>query len=79
MDIHLGMPEQVEDLAHQEFRSVVLHPSFACVMAASAVRRGDYSFHSYARLGAAESAEKLAKETPGVVRVVNNLKVGSGR
>jgi FPC/CPF motif-containing protein YcgG len=54
------MTEPVEDLAHQEFRAVVLNPSFACVLGASAVRRGDYRFHSYPRLGSPESADTLA-------------------
>lgn len=52
----------MEDLAHQEFRTVVLNPSFACVFGASAVRRGDYHFHSYPRLGAPESADTLATD-----------------
>jgi FPC/CPF motif-containing protein YcgG len=54
------MPEPVEQLAHEEFRTMVLNPSFACVLGASAVRRGDYRFHSYPRLGSAESADALA-------------------
>lgn len=54
------MIQAVEDLAHEEFRTVVLNPSFACVLGASAVRRGDYRFHSYPRLGSPESADALA-------------------
>jgi FPC/CPF motif-containing protein YcgG len=54
------MTEPVEYLAHQEFRAVVLNPSFACMLGASAVRRGDYRFHSYPRLGSPESADTLA-------------------
>jgi FPC/CPF motif-containing protein YcgG len=54
------MTEAVKDLAHQEFRTVVLNPSFACMLGASAVRRGDYRFHSYPRLGFPESADALS-------------------
>jgi FPC/CPF motif-containing protein YcgG len=54
------MAEPVQELAHEEFRTVVLNPSFACILGASAVRKGDYRFHSYPRLGSPESTDALA-------------------
>lgn len=61
------MMEPVEDLAHEEFRAVVLNPSFACVLGASAVRRGDYRFHSYPCLGSPKSADALADDLTAFV------------
>jgi FPC/CPF motif-containing protein YcgG len=56
------MIQPVEDLAHEEFRAVVLSQSFACVLGASAVRSGRYRFHSYSRLGDRDSASAVAAD-----------------
>ncbi|MFB7258682.1 guanitoxin biosynthesis heme-dependent pre-guanitoxin N-hydroxylase GntA [Streptomyces nojiriensis] len=47
--------------AHEEFRSLVLGGTFPCLGGASALRRGQYRFGWYPRLGSAEAVSTCAE------------------
>jgi FPC/CPF motif-containing protein YcgG len=52
----------VASLIHDQFRSLVLHPSFSCLGAKSALRSGSYQLGIYDELGSAEATRGLARD-----------------
>ena len=52
----------LQQLVHDSFRALVLNPAFSCVGARSAVRRGNYRFGLYARMGSAAATAGLARD-----------------
>jgi FPC/CPF motif-containing protein YcgG len=52
----------VASLIHDQFRALVLHPSFSCLGAKSAVRGGGYRLGIYDELGAPETTRALARD-----------------
>ena len=52
----------LQRLVHDSFRSLVLNPAFSCVGARSAVRRGNYRFGLYARMGSSAATAGLARD-----------------
>jgi uncharacterized protein len=52
----------VASLIHDQFRSLVLHPSFSCLGAKSALRGGSYQLGIYDELGSSEATRSLARD-----------------
>jgi FPC/CPF motif-containing protein YcgG len=52
----------LQQLVHDSFRALVLNPAFSCVGAKSAVRRANYRFGLYARMGSAAATAGLARD-----------------
>jgi FPC/CPF motif-containing protein YcgG len=52
----------VQQLVHDSFRALVLNPAFSCVGARSAVRRANYRFGLYARMGSSPATAGLARD-----------------
>ncbi len=49
--VPFGTPAKpLQGFVHDSFRALVLNPAFSCVVARSAVRRGNYRFGLYARM-----------------------------
>jgi FPC/CPF motif-containing protein YcgG len=52
----------LQQLVHDSFRALVLNPAFSCVGARSAIRRGNYRFGLYARMGSPAATAGLARD-----------------
>lgn len=58
----LGEPAALAVLIHSQFRATILSPAFPCLGGAGAVRRGDYRFAVYDRLGSPEAIAACADD-----------------
>jgi uncharacterized protein len=59
----LGEPATpLQEFVHDSFRALVLNPTFSCVGAKSAVRRGSYNFGLYAEMDSLGSTAGLARD-----------------
>src|SRR5688572_8433219 len=52
----------VAELIHDQFRALVLHPSFSCLGAKAALRGGSYQMGIYDELGSAEATLGLVRD-----------------
>jgi FPC/CPF motif-containing protein YcgG len=65
-----GTPaDALQGFVHHSFRALVLNPAFSCVGARSAVRRENYRFGLYARMGSPASTAGLARDLFDFARV----------
>jgi len=62
----------VAALIHDQFRALVLHPSFSCLGAKSAVRGGGYRLGIYEELGSAEATRALARDLAAFAATLND-------
>jgi hypothetical protein len=59
----LGTPvAPLQGFVHDSFRALVLNPAFSCVGARSAIRRGNYRFGLYERIGSSAATAGLARD-----------------
>lgn len=57
-----GPPDALATMVHTSFRAMALSDTYPCVVARSAMRRGDYRFGCYAKLGTPEATASLAAD-----------------
>ena len=61
--VSTGAPARpLQQLVHDSFRTLVLNPAFSCVGARSALRRANYRFGLYTRMGSAAATAGLARD-----------------
>ena len=62
----------VASLIHDQFRALVLHPSFSCLGAKSALRSGGYQMGIYDELGSTEATRALARDLSAFAGTLDN-------
>jgi len=71
----------VAELIHDQFRALVLHPSFSCLGAKAALRSGTYQMGVYDDLGSVEATRGLARDLTRFASMIDGTTVsdyGSG-